>query len=166
MHSFFIHGERRCGKRWISKGADWDGNDFFAARQCIEDRGSADRTERERDPCAFISYSYELSALTRDRDGLSRKPCLRAEDAAGPTLAGEAVADRYAHRLSGDFGLELAATARGDSHFSTGDKVWASRARSQRPSGCLRYTVIRCPASCVASLPPRDVTDNVSRLRV
>jgi hypothetical protein len=26
---------------------------------------------------------------------------------------------------------------------ATGDNVWASRARSQRPSGCLRYIVIR-----------------------
>jgi hypothetical protein len=30
-----------------------------------------------------------------------------------------------------------------DLSFATGDNVWASRARSQRPSGCLRYIVIR-----------------------
>lgn len=46
------------------------------------------------------------------------------------------------------------------------DNVWASRARSQRPSGCLRYIVIRCPASFVSSPPARGLTDNVSRLRV
>ena len=50
--------------------------------------------------------------------------------------------------------------------FSTGDNVWASRARSQQPSGCLRYTVIRWPASCVSSPPARGTTDNASRLRV
>ena len=37
---------------------------------------------------------------------------------------------------------------------------------AQRPSGCLRYTVIRCPASCVAPPPARWVTVNASRLRV
>jgi hypothetical protein len=53
-----------------------------------------------------------------------------------------------------------------DLSSSTGDNVWASRARSQRPSECLRYTVIRWPACCVASPPARGVTDNASRLRV
>src|SRR5262249_21929726 len=53
-----------------------------------------------------------------------------------------------------------------DPRSPTGDNVWASRARSQRPSGCLRYTVIRCPANCATSPPARGVTDNTSRLRV
>jgi hypothetical protein len=51
-------------------------------------------------------------------------------------------------------------------HFSTADKVWTSRDRSQRPSRCLRYTVMRCPASCAAFPPARGVTDSASRLRV
>jgi hypothetical protein len=127
MHSLFIHGERRRGERRISEGSDWDGNNFFVAFHCIEDRGSADRTERE--PCAstFVSYSYELGALTRDRDGLSRKSCLRAEDTAGPALASEAVAYRYADWLAGDLGSQLAAAAGGDSsvHGSVAARVAA-----------------------------------------
>src|SRR5438309_3945592 len=51
-------------------------------------------------------------------------------------------------------------------HPVTGESVWASRARSQRPSGCSRYTVMRYPASCAASPPARGVTDSASRLRV
>jgi hypothetical protein len=46
--------------------------------------------------------------------------------------------------------------------LATGDSVFASRARSQRPSVCLRYMVIRCPASFVVSPPARGVTDNES----
>ena len=57
-------------------------------------------------------------------------------------------------------------TASHRSHFSTGDNVWASRARSQRLSGCSRYIETRYPASCVVSPPASGVTDSASRLRV
>jgi hypothetical protein len=53
--------------------------------------------------------------LTRDHNRLPRKPSLRPEDTSSPALASEAVADRDAHWISGDFGFELTATARGDS---------------------------------------------------
>jgi hypothetical protein len=46
--------------------------------------------------------------------------------------------------------------------LATGVSVLASRARSQWPSGCLRYMVIRLPASSFASPPARGVTDNES----
>jgi hypothetical protein len=108
MHSILVHGEHRRRKIGISEGANRNSDGFFAAFPTA-------RTERERCPSAFVSYSYELRSLTRDHNRLRRKPSLRPKDTSSPALASEAVTDRDAHWISGDFGFELAATARGDS---------------------------------------------------
>src|SRR5438445_13160201 len=50
--------------------------------------------------------------------------------------------------------------------LTTGDSTFASRARSQRPSGCLRWIVMRSPASRLSSPPPCGNTESESRLSV
>lgn len=40
----------------------------------MEDCGPTARTERERCSSACVSYSHELGAVTRDRDGLADRP--------------------------------------------------------------------------------------------
>ena len=111
MLAFFVDRERRGGKAWICESTDRNSDDVLERPEGVVNRCAARRTEVEGHLVARVAYADVLLRLAFDSDARLGKARLCAKNAAGSTLAGEAVADRHANRLFGGDHRQLAATA-------------------------------------------------------
>ena len=100
MPTLLVDRDRRGRKVRVREGPDRDGDLLIVAFLDVEDRRPAFRAEGEPEPPAFVSDSDELRAIALNAHGLAGKARLRAKDAAGPALAGVAVADGDADWIS------------------------------------------------------------------
>ena len=115
MHAFFIHREGGRGKGWICERSHGDDDAVFATLANVVHRGAAGGAEVECGPAAAIADPNEGVRCPGDGHRACRKSRLRREHAAGPALAGQAVANGNADRLGRRDGRELAARATGGS---------------------------------------------------
>jgi len=76
----------------------------------VEHRGAADRTEAKPESRTLIAGTYVFRGRARDVER-RRETRERREHAAGAPLAGEAMADANAARLTVHFNAQLAAGA-------------------------------------------------------
>ena len=113
MHAFFIHREGGRGKGWICERSHGDDDAVFATLANVVHRGAAGGAEVECGPAAAIADPNEGVRCPGDGHRACRKSRLRREHAAGPALAGQAVANGNADRLGRRDGRELAARATG-----------------------------------------------------
>jgi hypothetical protein len=110
MPAAVVDRDLRRRKRGIGKRPHGDTHRVVAALFGVEDGRPADRTEPEDESGALIADARVFSRSAEDLERSSEaRQC--GEDAAGPSLAGEAIADADASRLAFDLNAQLSAGA-------------------------------------------------------
>ena len=100
MLSFFPDRSGGCREGWIGEHTDGNSDDSGCCRSCVEDGHAAIGTEVEDGFLTSVRDADVLSKSALGRDLLGVESGLDTERAAGSTLAGQAVTDRDANRLS------------------------------------------------------------------
>ena len=114
MPAAVVDGNPWRRKARVGKRTDGDAHRPIVTSFGVEDRGSANRTKPEHESRSSIADTNVLrrSAKNVERGGEARECC---ENAAGPLLAREAVADANTSRLAFDFYTQLSAGTGGGS---------------------------------------------------
>src|SRR5262249_2914471 len=100
MPPSFVHGDPRRRESRIGKGADGNRDQVRLYAQRPIDGRAAGWAEAEGDGIAAVGDAHELDRAPLDADLLAWEARVGAEDAAGPPLAVQAVADRNADGLA------------------------------------------------------------------
>jgi hypothetical protein len=112
MHALFVDRKSWGRKAWLCERAHRNCDMLFVTFDAIVYGGTAVRTEAKRCPGAVVAYANVLLGVPGDGDASPRKASLSAIRAAGPTLAGQAMANRNANRFLSCCSGELATSAR------------------------------------------------------
>ena len=107
-----VDGNLRRREARIRKRAYGYANGVVVPVFTVEDGRAANRAKPEREPGSLIADAYVFGGSADNLEG-SRKACEYRERAAGPLLAGEAVANAHSSRFAFDFNAQLSAGARG-----------------------------------------------------
>jgi hypothetical protein len=99
MFSILVDRERRSGEAGFCERANRYGDALFSTLDREVHGGAAGRAEIESCLTAFIAHADVLRRLSLHLNNFSSKPRLSTKDAARPTLAREAVADRDSHGI-------------------------------------------------------------------
>src|SRR5580698_4663215 len=108
MPAAIVDGPLRGWKLPVSEGAHGDAHGLGVAFLSVKDGRAANRAEPEGELRALIPDPNMLGGVAIDPERRS-EACERRENAAGPALAGEAVADAHAARLALDLNAQLPA---------------------------------------------------------
>ena len=112
MPALLVDRDRWGREMRVPEGPHRDGNISFVTFLDVKDSRSTFGAKGEAELPALVPHPDELLAVPFDVHGLTRKPRLRAKDAASPALAGVAVADGDADRLGANLRPKLSATTR------------------------------------------------------
>ena len=121
MPAALVDGKSGRWKARVSKSAHGDAHRLIVTGFGVEDGSSTNWAKPEYELCSLIPDADVFGGGPRDfeRRGEARQCC---EDAAGPLLTGEAVANANATRFAFDLNAQLPAGARGCS-----GRHWARR---------------------------------------
>ena len=111
MPAALVKGQLWRGKIGIGERADGDANRFLVAFLRVEQGRSASRTKPEREHGTLVSDAHIFSGFAENAER-RRKACQCCEDAAGPALACEAMANADRSWLAFDLNAQLSAGAR------------------------------------------------------
>src|SRR5215203_1530879 len=112
MPALLVDRDRWGREMRVREGPHRDGNISFVTFLDVKDSRSTFGAKGEAELPALVPHPDELLAVPFNVHGLTRKPRLRAKDAASPALAGVAVADGDADRLGANLRPKLSATTR------------------------------------------------------
>jgi hypothetical protein len=123
VHASFVDRHGGCRKCRIGKCADGNGNPCRVVFGHVIYGRAAYRAEVKARARALIAGADVAGRLSRHRHFRAIETGLLGERAAGAALAGQAMADRDAHRILGRPGSELAATARGKTRWHGDSRI-------------------------------------------
>ena len=114
MPTAVVDGNSRRWKARVSECTYGDAHGLIVTVFGVEDGSPTNWAKPEYGPCSLIPDADVFGGSTEDFER-SREACQRCEDATGPLLAGEAVANANSTRFAFDLNAQLSARARGRS---------------------------------------------------
>lgn len=109
--SRFVDGDTRSREAGIGKGTNRDAVEILHALKLVVDGRTAFRAKVKLHSRSLVADADKLGGGTGDSHMLAKKSGLLAKDAAGPALAGQAMADGDTHRFTGNLSAELTTAA-------------------------------------------------------